>query len=278
MSSRKISSLRTVGTFLRRGSCSEALLAVLDHSHGHPLQLEENAAMHFAGGIAQYGYQCGTIWGATLAAGAEAYRRFGAGPHAEARAVLAAQRLVRAFRDRNREINCLELTDTDWNTKRDMLKYFLRGGPVGCFRLAARFAPAAREEIETAFAEEPFEAPTAPVSCAALVAQQMDASEMHRVMAAGLAGGIGLAGGGCGALGAAIWITSMKRYPGGAPKKWPAPAVQEVMEVFLKSADHEIECAEIVGRSFESIEDHATYVRDGGCAQILEALSGVPTS
>jgi hypothetical protein len=38
----------------------------------------------------------------------------------------------------------------------------------------------------------------------------MDVSDMHMVMAVGLAGGIGLSGGACGALGAAIWIIGMQ--------------------------------------------------------------------
>ena len=42
-----------------------------------------------------------------------------------------------------------------------------------------------------------------------MLAQKMGASEMHAVMAAGFAGGIGLSGGACGALVAAIWITVM---------------------------------------------------------------------
>ena len=38
----------------------------------------------------------------------------------------------------------------------------------------------------------------------------MGESDIHAVMASGLAGGIGLCGGACGALGAAIWILGMK--------------------------------------------------------------------
>ena len=44
----------------------------------------------------------------------------------------------------------------------------------------------------------------------------MGVSEMHTVMAAGLAGGIGLSGGACGALGAAIWINGMNDSQEGA--------------------------------------------------------------
>ena len=78
-------------------------MSVVDRSFDHPLKLEEHAAMPLAGGIMQHGYQCGMIWGATLAAGAQAYRLFGPGPQAETRAIIAAQRLVESFRARNNE-------------------------------------------------------------------------------------------------------------------------------------------------------------------------------
>ncbi len=41
--------------------------------------------MPMAGELEQMGFQCGQLWGAALAAGAEAYRLFGPGPRAEAR-------------------------------------------------------------------------------------------------------------------------------------------------------------------------------------------------
>ena len=74
-----ISSIGTAGTFIKVGTCSETLMNVLDRAFVHPLKHEEHASMPFAGGIMQHGYQCGMIWGATLAAGAQAYRLFSPG-------------------------------------------------------------------------------------------------------------------------------------------------------------------------------------------------------
>ncbi len=74
--------------------------------------------------------------------------------------------------------------------------------------MTARYAKDAYSQI-SALSEENIKAPPHPVSCSAMLAQKMGVSEMHRVMAAGFAGGIGLSGGACGALGAAIWITGM---------------------------------------------------------------------
>jgi len=232
--------------------------------------------MSLAGGIMRHGYQCGMIWGATLAAGAQAYRLLGAGPQAETAAIIAAQRLVESFRAGNKYINCLEITDIDKSSSTmKMIVYFLiKGGTIGCLRMAAKYAPAAFSEINCALSERHIEAPSPPVSCAAMLAQKTGASDMHAVMAAGFAGGIGLSGGACGALGAAIWITGMKSSKERAGKNDPkTPGATDAIDRFVKHTDFAFECSEIVGRRFENIDDHAAYLRDGGCSEIIELLA-----
>ncbi|MFC2084679.1 C-GCAxxG-C-C family (seleno)protein [Bacteroidota bacterium] len=251
-------------------------MRVLNHAFDHPLKLEEQASMPFAGGIMQHGYQCGMIWGATLAAGAQAYRLHGPGPQAETAAVIAAQKLVESFRDNNNHINCLEITDIDKSSSTmKMITYFLiKGGTIGCFRRAAKYAPAAFSEINNALSGKDIEAPSPPVSCAAMLAQKMGVSDMHTVMAAGFAGGIGLCGGACGALGAAIWIFSMNRNKEQDTKiDFKDPGALEVIDRFMKCTNYDFECSKIVGRKFENLEDHAEYLRKGGCSEIIEVLA-----
>ncbi|MGB4805286.1 MAG: C-GCAxxG-C-C family (seleno)protein [Anaerolineae bacterium] len=251
-------------------------MSVVDDSFNYPLALEEHATMPLAGGIEQMGYPCGQLWGAALAAGAEAYRLFGPGPRAEAAAVAAAQRLVDSFQTSYKSINCFEVTELDWKNAqgKQILKFFLKGGPVRCFGMTADFAQATRNEIDAAFSGDQLEAPAAPVSCAATVAQKLGASEMHTVMAAGLAGGIGLSGGACGALGAAIWLTEMNRAKAGTGKvEFNSPEATEAIDRFVQSTECEFECAKIVGRKFVDVHDHASYLCAGGCAKIIEALA-----
>jgi hypothetical protein len=251
-------------------------MGVVDDSFDQPLKLEEHASMPLAGGIMMQGYQCGMLWGAALAAGAQAYRLWGSGPQAETGAVIASQKALEAFRAHTGEINCAEIIELNWKTpsKGRVLKFFLRGGPIGCFRLAANYAPIAFDEIDTALSDKPIEPLTPPVSCAAVLAQKMGASELHTVMAAGLAGGIGLSGGACGALGAAIWLIGVMSSAAGDGKiSFNDPTASAAIEKFLESSDYEFECAKIVGRKFENAADHAAYVRDGGCAKIIEALA-----
>jgi len=213
------------------------------------------------------------LWGSALAAGAAAYRRFGAGHRAEAAALVAARRVVESFRAQNGAVDCYDLTETDFRSTAQLWKYLLTGKPIGCFRMAARYAPVAFEEIGAALGDERADAPPTPVSCSALVARRLGASDLHAVTAAGFAAGIGLSGGACGALGAAVWLDAMSG--GGANEAIEARA-NRIVERFLEASGHVFECSEIVGRKFADIPDHAAYLRGGGCARILEALSAGP--
>ncbi len=240
------------------------------------MESEERAADPLAGGIAGRGYQCGMLWGATLAAGAQAYRLFGSGPEAEAGAISAAQRIVESFRDQNNNINCFEITEVDMSSpKMGMIaRFLLKSGIRGsCFGMAARYASAAFGEIDAALSEKHVQAPPAAVSCSAMLAQKMVASDMHTVMAAGFAGGIGLSGGACGALGAAIWMAGLNILNDGGKLGYKDPSVLDAIERFLKCTGYEFECSKIVGRKFESIGDHASYLREGGCSEILKVLA-----
>jgi len=216
------------------------------------------------------------IWGATLSAGARAYRLFGPGPQAETGAIMASQRIVESFRALKNHINCLEITEIDKSSSNlEMIMYFIvKGGTIGCFRLAAKYAPMAYDEINAALSEKNIDAPTPPVSCAAMLARKIGVSDLHATMAAGFAGGIGLCGEACGALGAAIWIMTMKKARDGKGKiNFKDPAALEMMDSFLKLTDYQFECSKIVGRKFENINDHADYLRDGGCSEIIGLLA-----
>ncbi|MGV8042550.1 MAG: C-GCAxxG-C-C family (seleno)protein [Thermoanaerobaculaceae bacterium] len=281
---RGVSAIGSVGAFLNRRACSDAIFAVLDRAFDPEADPgkrspEERACQVFAGGILQHGYQCGMLWGAALAAGAQACRLWGPGPRAEAAAILAARRVVDAFRVRNRHVDCSDITEPGLNSPKRVFRYFvLKGGAVGCFGMAGRTGPLAFREVEAALADAPADTPTAPVSCAAEAARRMGASERHAIMVAGLAGGVGLCGGGCGALGAALWVLALRELERGVEGSvWESTAfratAEAVIKRFLVSTDYRFECAEVVGRTFGEVGDHASFLRGGGCARVIEALS-----
>lgn len=242
------------------------------------MELEERAADPLAGGLMQ-GFQCGQLWGAALAAGAQAYRLFGSNPQAEAIAVVASQRIVESFRDCNKEINCRELTHIDLKNAqaqalRTFIKMFVGGKAIRCFSMSARCAQVSFREINTTLSEKPIEVPSAPVSCSAILAQKMGLTDIQRVMVAGFAGGIGLSGGACGALGTAYWVIGMNNVKDQIENVgFKIPGTSELIDRFVQYSNDEFECSKIVGRKFENIYDHASYLRDGGCSRIIEALA-----
>lgn len=266
-----ITSMGTAKAFTQ-DACSGTLMGVLDRAFGHPMKAEESASNPLGGGIVRQGYQCGQLWGASLAAGAQAFRTLGPGPRAEVAAVNASRRLVEVFEEMNGESNCLELTETNMQNLGGVLKYFVKAGPIRCGRMAVRFAPVAFQTIEDSMADEPAEVTSRCASCAVAVARRLGASEQHAVMAAGLAGGIGLSGGGCGALAAAIWITGMNHPEEKTGLSADGTTIGEVIDAFVEASDHEFECSEIAGQRFEDAGDHARYLEAGGCSRILDAL------
>ena len=251
-------------------------MSVVDGSYEYPMKPEEHASMNLAGGILGQGYQCGQVWGAALAAGAQAYRLFGASPRAEAAAVTAAQRLAESFQARYKSINCFDVTQLDWKTGqgKQILRFFLRGGPIRCFGMTADYSRLAMGQLDSLFSSEQEEAPEPPVSCTAELARKVGASGLHTVMAAGLAGGIGLSGGACGALGAAIWLRELVRSGKGAGTfDQNSPENNELIERYLESTDYEFECARVTGKRFGDVAEHAAYLGSGGCARVIEALA-----
>ena len=275
-SKNEVTAIGTTGAFLKEGAWSAALLRVLNQAFEISSKPEIKATVPMAGGIMQHGYQCGMIWGAALAAGAQAHRLYGSGSVAESKSILAAQRLVESFRTNNDYINCLEITEIDrTSTAMDMIVYFLiKGGTIGCFKRAAKYAPLAFKEINETFSEENSEVSSYPVSCAAILAKKMGESEEHITMVSGLAGGIGLCGGACGVLGAGIWFCILKKTKNEDYKiDYKDPVALELINTFLKSTDYKFECSEIVGKKFKNIKDHSEFLQNGGCSEIIKILT-----
>ena len=89
--------LKAKRTFLKKGTCSRTFFYLLDREFGHPMDEEEKAIDPLAGGILQQGYQCGMLWGASMAVGAEAHRRNRHPGQATALAIHATQQIMHSF-------------------------------------------------------------------------------------------------------------------------------------------------------------------------------------
>ncbi len=266
--------------FWKRGACSNAMFHLLNHELGRDLAEEEKASDMLAGGIAQRGHQCGMLWGAALAAGAEAYRLYGDKSQAIVAAINASKALNASFQQRTGTLNCREVTHVDWQNRFERNIYILKTIAQGfiyspCFNLMSHWTPeavaAAKAGLSvTTNCTEPC------MSCATEVVKKMGASEEESIMVAGFAGGLGLSGEGCGALSAAIWYKMLdwgRKNPGKKPSMFSNPEAKKVLDAFDAVTGGEMICKVICNRKFNSAEEHSEFIRNEGCRNIFDALA-----
>jgi len=267
--------------FREQGTCSRTFFYLLNREFEHMKGTEERASDSLAGGIMQRGYQCGMLWGSALAIGAEAHRRCEHLDQAMQVAVTATQKVMATFSERENTINCRDITHCDFSNKWSFAKYFLSGRFLHCFKMAEQWAPDAVEaaleglETEDMQSQNISKSHRTHLNCASLVAQNLGASEEEMVMVAGFAGGLGLSGGGCGALSAAIWMRSLswcREHVG--KSSFMNPEAERVLEAFEEATEGRILCSELTDRSFESIKEHTDFIRGGGCRDRIETLCG----
>ena len=201
--------LKAKRTFIKKGTCSRTFFYILDREFGHPRDEEEKAIDPLAGGILQQGYQCGMLWGASMAVGAEAHRRNEDPGLAISVAILATQHIMKSFVNRTESIECEDITQCDFTNKKSFVKYMLSGKFVNCFKLAGKWAPEALDAANEGLALDQSALSQQSMSCASEVVRKMGASEEEMIMVAGFAGGLGLSGSGCGALAAAVWMNAL---------------------------------------------------------------------
>jgi len=259
--------------FRKLGTCSRTFFHILDREFGNLMTDEERAADPLAGGIMQKGYQCGMLWGASLAAGAEAYRTCKHSSQAIIVAVEATKLLMSSFERQEQTTQCSEITKCDFSNNLSFAKYLLSGRFLHCYQLAEDWAPEAVEEARLALAAKPFDFEYT-VSCASELVKKIGASDEEVVMVAGFAGGLGLSGSGCGALSAALWMSALywcRMNKKGSSIKDPRGKV--ILNAFLVLTKNEFLCKNICKRTFDSIEAHSNYISQGGCENLIHELS-----
>lgn len=194
--------------FLKKGTCSQTFYFLLNREFGHNKEDEERAIDPLAGGIMQKGYQCGMLWGTSLATGAESYRRNKNESDAISQSIIATQRLMNSFVDKTQTTDCRVITNIDFSKKLSLLKMiFFKTGD--CLRLAKRWTPKAINAAREGLSDEKSSQTRECISCATELARRMGASDEEMISVSGLAGGFGLSGNAYGALGAAIWLKTL---------------------------------------------------------------------
>ncbi len=264
----------TKRVFMKKGTCSRAFSYILNREFGHPLENEEHAADPLAGGILQQGYQCGMLWGASLAVGAEAFRRSENRDKAIGMAIKATQHIMKSFINRTNTADCSEITACDWSNKFSIAKYFFSGKFWACYKLADKWAPDAIRSATEGLSLDQTDLPKQPISCASEVVRKMGGSDEEMVMVAGFAGGLGLSGNGCGALAAAIWMSTLARVREQNYKtSFSDPISEKILKAFYEAADYEMECKNITGKCFKSIDDHTEFIENGGCDKLINSFA-----
>jgi len=263
--------------FWKQGACSSSLFHILNLEFDHPYEEGVCAAGSLAGGIMQLGFQCGMLWGSALAIGAESYRRYGENPNrAITVTITATQRVMESFKNRTNSHDCLDITDCDWTNKLSVAKYMLTGKFLSCFRLIEKWAPEAIQVVEESLAVQPVIDLDKTISCATEVARKMGASEEQSLTVAGFAGGLGLSGNACGALAAALWIKSLDRKRSSEKLclgDMFNPEAKKTLEAFQKKTEHTYLCSELTGKRFRTIDEHTEFIRNGGCAELIQLLA-----
>ncbi|MFH2107418.1 MAG: C-GCAxxG-C-C family protein [Chrysiogenia bacterium] len=266
--------------FWKLGACSTTLFHILNREFGHALGAEGSAAIPLAGGIMRQGHQCGALWGAALAAGAESFRRCSDRGQAVALAVAATQGLVDSFTERTGTVSCREITRCNWNNPFSVVKYMVSGGVPLCFNLVDKWAPEAFATAEEALAGAatnslPAAASSSQeISCATEVASRMGAGDEEAITVAGFAGGLGLSGDGCGALAAAIWVKSLawcREKP--KNRNLSNPYAKKLMKVFKSESGGEMLCQKICDQRFKTAAEHSEFMKSGGCGKLIDVLA-----
>ena len=265
-------------TFMKYGTCSRTFFYLLNHQFGHLKQAEELASDPLAGGLMNTQHQCGMLWGSALAAGAESFRRYNDRGKAIAIAITTTQHLLKSFSKRTKTVNCRDIT-CDFYNKYDLVKFMLKSLPGGvtniiCMNLAEKWAPEAIQSAKEGLSNEQTDLPQVPISCASEVAKKMGASDEEMVMVSGFAGGMGLSGNACGALGAAIWVNSLawcRKHPG--KSGYSNPNAKEILKSFFSATGSEILCTKISGHYFKTIDDHTEFVKNSGCDKLVNVLA-----
>jgi hypothetical protein len=259
--------------FLKKGTCSRTFIYILNREFGHPNKEAEAAADPLCGGLAQEGYQCGMLWGAALGVGAESFRRNENEGNAIANAINATRIVLESFIQKAKSANCSVITNCDFNGAFALVKFLITGKPLLCFNLADKWAPEAIEATKQGLSSPQIDSTQTSLSCASEVVRKMGGSKEEIVMTAGFAGGLGLSGNACGALGAAIWYkTLLKVREGNYKYSLNDTSIEKIKDTFFQETNYKIECSKICGRQFNSVNEHTEFINGGGCRRIIDLL------
>jgi hypothetical protein len=269
--------------FMKKGACSHTGYFVLNREFGYNKPNQERASDLLAGGLANRGYQCGMLWGCSLAVGAECYRKYKDPATASTVTVNTMKKIIGSFSEKTGTTDCRTLTTCDFSKPLGLLKYMLIILPKGisnsvCFNVAEEWLPVAAELAKKEVNGNSSCHTREVISCASHVVKLSRGSDEECATVAGFAGGLGLSGNACGALAAVIWFRLLgwcRDNPGKMPSYFNNKIVKKLLKNFMKESDNKIVCSQMCGKKFTTIEEHSEYIKNGGCEKIIKALAAI---
>jgi len=277
--------------WLRCISCSEASFTTHNRCAGIEAPLEEQASHLLSGGMMHQGNACGLLSGAILSAGLQATRRFDDDATRLAATMYAAVRLAEAYPEFSGAVNCREITGQSLITLTEKAHYMREGKARQCGRLFMKWANHADTLIDEVLSEFEMRDPSPSyVNCSTetfkRIASKEEIARSGSTYVAGLAGGVGLKGRSCAALTVGILVLTQRHYAArrnqrqdsrfmgtlhefgfASFRKRPARLLEEFKREFGSDL-----CSEIVGHPFTNPNDHASFIAEGGCHEIISFI------
>ncbi len=277
MESRKYSLDDTKKIFMSQGPCSTAFFYILNREFGNVNTNDEKAAAPLCGGVMQKGYQCGMLWGSSLAASKEIYKKYGNSSSSTQLAINATKELMKSFTQCNGSVDCREVTQTDFAKKFQFVKFIFvsflyKIFKKSCFNIADNWAPFAVETATRSVNAKTNEITEQYYNCAYSTVVNLGGTEEEAFCVAGFAGGMGLSGNSCGALSAALWFNTKKYISETGKGEYPNSAATETYTKFLQITNNEMLCSKICSQKFNNIKEHSDFIKSGRCENIIEGL------
>lgn len=277
MDNRKYPFNDTKKIFLNQGPCSTAFFYILNREFGNVNTNYEKAAAPLCGGVMQKGFQCGMLWGSSLAASKEIYKKYGNTGWSMQLAINTTKELMNSFTQCNGSVDCREVTQTDFAKKFQFVKFIFvsflyKIFKKSCFNIADKWAPFAVETAVKNVNSEISKVAEPYYNCAYNAVINIGGTEEEAFCVSGFAGGMGLSGNACGVLSAALWYNTNKYILETGKGEYPNPAATETYAKFLQITNNEMLCSKICSQKFNTLKEHSDFIKTGGCKNIIEGL------
>jgi hypothetical protein len=279
-------------TMFKHFSCAESMLNLFNMASGIEQQDAEQAIDPLNAGILlEMDGGCGIIWGAVMAAGIRAAKRFEKKEDACSAALHASIEIMSAYVSSGVPMDCNRILDMDrWN----FFSYLAKGKMNVCLSIAEKWAPQFDEIIDKSLDDFKPKQMQKCINCSVNAFNSVGkgiglALSRETPWVAGFAGGIGLQGSTCAAISSAVFAMNLQYFrlrdksPHSAPRSmiqgmgigvgWMKPS--KLLVSSFKDKFHSKYCRELTGKTFKGLNDFNNHIKSGKCENIISGVSQI---